>query len=102
MLFERKIAHLVRFVPGIFREGFSTSLAAQIGVAPILFVTFGQFNLLSPIINALVLWTIPPITIIGGIGGIIGLMMPFFGKLILLLSYPLTSWFIWIVELFSF
>ena len=102
MLFERKVAHLVRFVPGIFREGFSTSLAAQIGVAPILFVTFGQFNLLSPIINALVLWTIPPITIIGGIGGIIGLMMPFFGKLILLLSYPLTSWFIWIVELFSF
>jgi hypothetical protein len=89
-------------VPGIFREGFSTSLAAQIGVAPILFVTFGQFNLLSPIINALVLWTIPPITIIGGIGGIIGLMIPFFGKLILLLSYPLTSWFIWIVELFSF
>ena len=102
MLFERKVARLVRFVPGIFREGFSTSLAAQIGVAPILFVTFGQFNLLSPIINALVLWTIPPITIIGGIGGIIGLMMPFFGKLILLLSYPLTSWFIWIVELFSF
>lgn len=102
MLFERKIARFVRFAPGIFRQGFSTSLAAQIGVAPVLFVTFGQFNLLSPIINALVLWTIPPMTIIGGIGGIIGLMVPLLGKLILLLNYPLTSWFIWIVNLFSY
>lgn len=102
MLFEPKIARLVRFVPGIFKQGFSTSLAAQIGVAPILLVTFGQFNLLSPIINALVLWTIPPMTIIGGVGGMVGLMLPNFGKLILLLNYPLTSWFIWIVELFNF
>jgi competence protein ComEC len=87
MLFERKIASLIRFVPGIFREGLSTSLAAQIGVAPILFATFGQFSLLSPIINALVLWTIAPITIIGGIGGIIGLASITAGKAIIFLSY---------------
>jgi len=101
ILFERRVARLVRFVPGIFREGFSTSLAAQIGVAPILFATFGQFNLLSPVINALILWTVPAITIVGGIGGMIGLTVPFLGKLILLLTYPLTSWFIWIVNLFA-
>lgn len=101
MLFERKIASLIRFVPGIFREGLSTSLAAQIGVAPILFVTFGQFNPLSPIINALVLWTIAPITIIGGIGGIIGLVSVTAGKAIVFLSYPLTAWFVWIVGAFG-
>ncbi|MGB6838847.1 MAG: ComEC/Rec2 family competence protein [Microgenomates group bacterium] len=101
MLFERKIARLIHFVPGIFREGLSTSLAAQIGVAPILFVTFGQFSLLSPIINALVLWTIAPITIMGGMAGIVGLASGFLGKTVLLLSFPLTSWFIWIVEVFA-
>jgi competence protein ComEC len=101
MLFERKIASLIRFVPGIFREGLSTSLAAQIGVAPILFATFGQFSLLSPIINALVLWTIAPITIIGGIGGIIGLASTTVGKAIIYLSYPLTTWFVWIVGAFG-
>jgi competence protein ComEC len=101
MLFERKIANLIRFVPGIFREGLSTSLAAQIGVAPILFATFGQFSLLSPIINALVLWTIAPITIIGGIGGIIGLASITAGKVIIYLSFPLTTWFVWIVEAFG-
>jgi competence protein ComEC len=101
MLFERKIASLIQFVPGIFREGLSTSLAAQIGVAPILFATFGQFSFLSPIINALVLWTIAPITIIGGIGGIIGLASITTGKAIIFLAYPLTTWFVWIVGAFG-
>jgi competence protein ComEC len=53
MLFEIKISSKLGFVPGIFRESLSTSLAAQIGTAPILFAAFGQFNILSPIINAL-------------------------------------------------
>jgi len=101
MLFERRIYKRVGFLPKIVREDFSTSLAAQIGVAPILFVSFGQFNLLSPIINALILWTIAPMTIIGMVGGIIGLFIPFFGRLILFVTYPLTSWFITIVQLFG-
>lgn len=101
MIFEKKIRGLVYFVPGFFREGLSTSLAAQIGVAPILFVTFGQFNLFSPLVNAIVLWTIAPITIIGMIGGVVGLFVPFLGRLILLITYPLTSWFIWMVYVFG-
>jgi competence protein ComEC len=64
---------------------FSTTIAAQIGVAPILFVTFGQFNILSPIVNALVLWTIPMIMVLGGFGGVVGLIWPFLGKIILYL-----------------
>jgi competence protein ComEC len=98
ILFERVINRKIRYVPSIFREGLSTSLAAQIGVAPILFYTFGQFNLLSPVINAAVLWTIAPITIIGLAGGIIGLLYFPLGKLVLLIGYPLTSWFVFIVK----
>lgn len=101
MLFERKIRKRVSKIPIIFREGLSTSLAAQIGVAPILFVTFGQFNLLSPIINALVLWTVAPITIIGMIGGILSLLSIYLGRLIIYLAFPLTSWFVGVVQLFS-
>jgi len=103
MLFQRRIDKLFGFIPnslGFLREGFSTSLAAQIGVAPILFATFGQFNLLSPLINALVLWTVPLIMIIGAVGGIVGLIVPVIGRLILLISYPLTWCFINIVSIF--
>jgi competence protein ComEC len=102
MFFEKKIRDKLKFVPEILKEGLSTSLAAQIGVAPILFVTFGQFNILSPIINALVLWTIPYIMILGGIGGVIGLIFPFLGKIILYFCYPFVWWFVTIVTLFNF
>ena len=84
----------------LLKEGLATSIAAQIGVAPILFVTFGSFNFLSPIINMLVLWTIPGIMILGAVGGIMGLVFPFLGKLILYISYPLTWWFIKIVSIY--
>ncbi|MCX6706234.1 MAG: ComEC/Rec2 family competence protein [Candidatus Woesebacteria bacterium] len=93
MLFQKRVNNYLKFVPSFLKEGLSTSIAAQIGVAPILFVTFGQFNILSPAVNMLILWTIPPIMILGAMGGILGLIFPFLGRLILYLSYPLTWWF---------
>jgi len=101
MLFEGKIEKKLNFIPKVLRVDFSTSLAAQIGVAPILWISFGQFNVLSPIINALVLWTIAPITIIGMISGFVGIYVPLIGRLILFVVYPLTAWFIGVVGLFS-
>lgn len=101
MLFEKRIDKFLKLVPGVLREGLSTSLSAQIGVAPILFVTFGQFNLLSPVINMLVLWTVPYIMIFGALGGLVGLVVPVLGKLLLYICYPLTWWFGAVVALFS-
>lgn len=100
MLFEKRIRILLSKVPEIFKEGLSTSLAAQIGVTPILFVTFGQFNILSPLINALVLWTVPYVMILGAVGGVMGVIFPFLGKIIIWLTYPLLWWFVKVVEVF--
>jgi competence protein ComEC len=102
-LFENKVRRLLSFMPNIlqFREGLSTTLAAQLGVTPILFVTFGQFNVFSPIINALVLWTVPYIMIIGIVGGAVGLILPILGQGIVYLTYPLTWWFVTIVSTFG-
>ncbi|MBI3443335.1 ComEC/Rec2 family competence protein [Candidatus Woesebacteria bacterium] len=100
MLFERKIRSFLGFIPfTTIKESFSTSLAAQIGVSPIIFATFGQFNIFSPIINALVLWTVPFIMIIGAVGGVVGIIFEPLGRLILYLVYPLTWWFITIVSM---
>ena len=101
MLFEKRIAPYFCKVPTILREGLTTSLAAQVGVGPILFLTFGQFNIFSPVINAFILWTVPFITVIGFIAGSIGLIWYDLGKVILYVAYPFTSWFIWIVRVFS-
>jgi len=101
MLFEKPIENRLKYFPSFLRKNFATSLAAQIGVAPILYATFGQFNIFSPLINALVLWTIAPITIIGMIACLAGLVWDGLAKLILYLSFPLTFWFVRVVELFS-
>lgn len=102
MLLQKKIDNRLKLIPAFFREGLSTSLAAQVGVAPIIFITFGQFNILSPIINALVLWTIPYIMVMGALGGIVGLIVPVLGRLILFILFPFLLWFTKILELFSF
>jgi competence protein ComEC len=103
MLFQPKIEKLLKLIrfPNLLMEDFSTSLSAQIGVAPILFVTFGSFNILSPLINAAVLWTIAPIMILGALGGVIGLVFEPAGRLVLYLAYPLTFWFVKIVTIFG-
>ena len=98
--FESKIRSKLNIVPEVLKQDLSTTLAAQIGVAPLLLYFFGQLNFLSPIANVLVLWTIVPITLLGIIGGLTGLLVPIAGKLILYLSYPLTTWFISVVNLF--
>jgi competence protein ComEC len=102
MLLQKKIDNRLKIIPAFFREGLSTSMAAQVGVAPIIFVTFGQFNILSPIINALILWTIPYIMVIGALGGIVGLIVPVLGRLILFILFPFLLWFTKILEIFSY
>lgn len=101
MLFTKRVEKLLKWFPKYIKTDLTTTLAAQIGVAPILFVTFGGFNLLSPLVNTLILWTVPLIMIIGSVGGIVGLIIPGFGRLILYLTYPLTWYFISIVGIFS-
>jgi competence protein ComEC len=101
MLFQKRITGFLKRVPEIIKEDFATTLAAQIGVTPILFVTFGQFNIWSPIANILVLWTVPGIMILGAVGGVMGLIVPDLGKLIIYLCYPILWWFVRVVSLFN-
>jgi len=99
--FQERINRKIQVLPAVIREGVSTSLAAQIGVAPILFVTFGAFNILSPVINALILWSVPLIMVVSGVAGLLGLIFPFLGRMVLYLTYPLTSWFVFVVNFFD-
>ncbi|MFZ3301197.1 MAG: ComEC/Rec2 family competence protein [Microgenomates group bacterium] len=100
IIFQKRINDKLMYIPTFLREGLSTSLAAQIGVFPIIFVTFGQFNILSPIINALILWTIPYIMIFGSVSGVVGQIVPIFGRLLLLTIYPLLWYFEKILSIF--
>lgn len=98
ILFESKVSSKLSFVPNIIRQDLSTTIAAQIGVAPILIFAFGFINIFSPLINAAILWTVAPIMIIGLVAGLVGVVFAPLGTLILYLCYPLTWFFVTVVS----
>lgn len=84
----------------LLKNDFSTSLAAQAGVTPILFFAFGQFTPWSPVVNGLLLWTVAPIMALGFVGALLGLLIEPWGQFLILLTYPLDFLFTKVVELF--
>lgn len=101
LFFEPKIAILLERIPLIFKKDLATTVAAQIGVAPIIYLSFGTFNPFSPIINALILWTIPPIMILGASAGVVGIILEPLGRAFAYLVFPFSLWFVKVIEYLS-
>ncbi|MBI4057908.1 ComEC/Rec2 family competence protein [Candidatus Microgenomates bacterium] len=97
---KKNLTKIASFVPNFVKQDLSTSLAAQICTTPILFVAFGQFAPWSIVANTALLWTIAPMTMLGFVGGFVGLLIEPLGKVFILLSYPLVWFFVRVVELF--
>ena len=94
---------LDRLVPGrgFLRSDFLTTISAQILVWPLLAYYFGTVSVLSLLVNALILWTIPIITYIGLVTATIGMVINGASSLILIPARLFLDYFIWIVEAFS-
>ena len=72
----------------VLGEGLAITLSAQIGVLPILLANFGQVSLFSPLVNALVIWVVPYVMVLGSALA----FLAFFIKPVALL----LSWFVWL------
>lgn len=71
----------------------------NIFILPILSINFGEINLISPLINIMVLFLVEIVSVLGFWGGIIGIICQKIASLILLTSYPLLRYLIEVVEL---
>ena len=79
----------------------ATTIAAQSFVTPLIFYNFGTISLLSPIVNALILWAIPPITILGFVFLLVASIIFPAGQVISWFIWLLLSYFIFVVQAFS-
>jgi competence protein ComEC len=95
------ISSVKRLEKNVFIEDLTTTLSAQIMTLPILLVNFGTYSLWSIPANAIVLWTVPFLMIIGGISAVIAFIFEPLGRLILYLSMPFLLYFTKIVEVFG-
>ncbi|MBU2577507.1 ComEC/Rec2 family competence protein [Patescibacteria group bacterium] len=83
----------------IFKSSnFSSTVAAQIMTLPVLLSNFGQFNLISPFINLLVLWPIPFILEAGFIIGLAGLLWTNLAIVPSYLVFPLLLYIEQVIE----
>lgn len=82
-------------------DDFTTTLSAQIMTLPILLSAFGSYGVLSLLTNLLVLWTVPLIMIIGGVGVLVSFIFQPLGQFILFLATPLLWYFEEVVMYFG-
>lgn len=83
------------------REILATTLAAQLLVLPIIFNNFERLSLISPLVNLLILPTVPLAMLSGFLNGLAGLIFLPLGKLLGLITWLLISYMIEVVEFFA-
>lgn len=81
-----------RQIGGLAAEWTATSLAAWAFTAPLIAFYFGTLSVVSLPANVLIAPLQPLILLMGGVGSLIGLIMPVLGEAVLLLVLPALSW----------
>jgi competence protein ComEC len=88
--------------PFSFRFGgiaLATTMAAQIGVLPLLLIFFGQVSILSPLINVLVVWTVPILMALGLVLALLGLFLKPLAIVLGWFAWLLLTYFVKVVEI---
>lgn len=85
----------------IIGQDVMTTIVAQLATLPILLTNFGTYSLWSILVNALVLWTVPPLMILGGLSALFGLVYNFLGQIFIYLGLPLLLYFEKVVSIFG-
>ncbi len=96
---NKKVEKIIK--KSIIGEDITTTIIAQFATLPILLSNFGTYSIWSIVANALVLWSILPLMVIGGVSAMVGLILEPIGRLILYLSIPLLFYFQKVVEVFG-
>ncbi len=93
------VSKLPKFGP--LKGDLANTLAAQALVVPLIFFHFGQVSLISPLVNVLVLWTVPLATILGFVSLFLSYLFFPIGALLAWGNYVFLQFFITVVELFA-
>ncbi|MDP3954803.1 MAG: ComEC/Rec2 family competence protein [bacterium] len=99
--FGPKLSKLLSRLPKQIVPDLSQTLGAQIATMPIILFNFGQYSPLSPLTNILVAWNLSIIMKLGAIVAIFGLIWAPIGQLVAWILWPLLTYFVKVVELFS-
>jgi competence protein ComEC len=95
------IPDLLKRWQNAFTGDLLTTLSAQAATFPILLGSFGVYSPWSIVVNALVLWTVPILMILGGFAAILAFVFAPLAKLLLYLCLPFLLYFEAITSFFA-
>jgi len=96
---EKKFSFLPKFLS--IRSSATATIAAQIMVLPLLIYSIGEFSLISPIVNVLVLFAVPVAMLMGFITAIVGIGLPIVAPIFAIITTLLLKYQLWIVDVFA-
>lgn len=90
-------------LPTIFaiRDSAVATISAQIMVVPIILYTIGEFSLISPVVNVLVLFAVPWVMLFGFITAVLGIAIPLFTPLLAFITTYLLKYQLWVADVFA-
>jgi competence protein ComEC len=91
--FTDGIARRLPFMPGVLRDPFAATLAAEAATWPLMLANFHQLSVVAPVANALVLPLLPLIMVVGGAGTIVAALLGAAGWPAIQLAGVIAAWF---------
>ena len=92
VILAESIARRLQPLPGPIRLLIGASLGAQIGVTPILILSFEELSVVAPLANALALPAVAPATVIGLASGVVALFSAPLGAFVVRCIEPALAW----------
>jgi competence protein ComEC len=87
------IAAQLRWLPGVLRDPFAATVAAEAATWPLMLANFHQVSLVAPAANALVLPLLPAMMIVGGGGALLGIPAALIGWPVMQAAGLIASWY---------
>jgi competence protein ComEC len=101
VVFCEPLARRLALLPQALRLMLAATLAAQIAVAPLLILVFGEISLIAPVANALALPAVGPATVLGLGAGLLSTLVPTFGRPLGALVSPAAGWILAVADRFG-
>ena len=99
--FTDPIARRLRFLPGLLRDPFAATIAAEVATWPLMLANFHQLSLVAPLANALVLPLLPVMMVVGGGGALLAVLLPLAGWPALQVAGAIAAWFKAVIQVFG-
>jgi len=92
------IAARLTWMPGVLRDPFAATVAAEAATWPLMLANFHQLSLVAPAANALVLPLLPVTMVIGGGGAILATVVAAAGWPALQVAGAIAAWFVSVIQ----